>query len=279
MSDFWGGVGDALSGVGSWLGNNSNWLMPLAQGAVSLYGANQQANAARQVAQAQQAGLQQAGQFQQQGTADAIAAQERMANNALAAQTSMGANQLALVRDIYNTNRADQAPYRQAGYNALGQFAANANVPFGQDPGYQFRVQEGQRALQNSAAARGAFGSGATARALVDYGQQAGSQEYGNYMNRLAALAGMGQTATNQTGAAGQAYGAQAGGAMAGQANALSGIYSSLGSGQAGLLSGQGNALASLASAGGMAQAAGIQGANNAWNQGVNNLLSYAYGR
>lgn len=52
------------------------------------------------------------------------------------------------------------------------------------DPGYQFRVKEGQRAIENSAAARGALRTGATLKGLSDYNQNAASQEYGNVFNR-----------------------------------------------------------------------------------------------
>jgi hypothetical protein len=52
------------------------------------------------------------------------------------------------------------------------------------DPSYQFRLKEGQRALENSAAARGTLLSGATAKALQNYGQEAASQEYGNAFGR-----------------------------------------------------------------------------------------------
>lgn len=46
------------------------------------------------------------------------------------------------------------------------------------DPGYQFRLKAGQEALENSAASRGMLRGGNTAKALIDYGQGAASQEY-----------------------------------------------------------------------------------------------------
>lgn len=59
---------------------------------------------------------------------------------------------------------------------------------FQQDPmaqqAYKFRTAEGQRAMQNSAAARGTLLSGSFAKALQNYGQEAASQEYGNAYNR-----------------------------------------------------------------------------------------------
>ncbi len=53
-----------------------------------------------------------------------------------------------------------------------------------QDPGYQFRLNQGLGALENSAAAKGMLRTGQTWKGLVDYGQQAGSQEYQNAVNR-----------------------------------------------------------------------------------------------
>lgn len=55
---------------------------------------------------------------------------------------------------------------------------------FTADPGYQFRLQEGQKALERTRAAGGVFNSGETGKALLEYGQNMGSQEFGNYMNR-----------------------------------------------------------------------------------------------
>jgi HPt (histidine-containing phosphotransfer) domain-containing protein len=93
------------------------------------------------------------------------------------------------------------------------------------DPGYQFRLNQGLQALQNSAAARGGLLSGGTAKAINDYAGGSASQEYGNVynralqnyntnyntftndqsnlFNRLQALAGGGQTTANQLSASG----------------------------------------------------------------------------
>jgi hypothetical protein len=132
-----------------------------------------------------------------------------------------------------------QAPWRQAGINALGKLeAASDYTPFGMsqfqaDPGYAFRLAEGQKALDRQAAARGGLISGNALKAAQRYGQEMGSQEYTNAFNRyqternarlnpLQSLAGVGQTATNQLGAAGQNYANAAGQAIgaAGQATA-----------------------------------------------------------
>jgi hypothetical protein len=54
-----------------------------------------------------------------------------------------------------------------------------------QDPGYAFRLSEGQKAIERSTAARGGLQSGAALKAAAEYGQSMGSQEYGNAYNRF----------------------------------------------------------------------------------------------
>ena len=125
-------------------------------------------------------------------------------------------------------------PQFEAGTNALrqmqgGAFAQPAAFRFGAgdyqaDPGYAFRLAEGQKALDRQAAARGGLISGSALKAAQRYGQDMGSQEFGNAYNRaltgynanvarsdtgynrLAAMAGLGQTAGTQIGTAGQNY-------------------------------------------------------------------------
>lgn len=99
------------------------------------------------------------------------------------------------------------------------------------DPGYQFRLSEGMKALDRSAAARGGLLSGATLKGAQRFGQGLASDEYqnafnryqtnqGNIYNRLAGISGVGQTATQALQQAGQSYGAGAGNlAMSNAAN------------------------------------------------------------
>jgi hypothetical protein len=71
---------------------------------------------------------------------------------------------------------------------------------FQTDPGYQFRFEEGQRALDRGAAARGGLLSGGYGRKAMRYGQGFASNEYTNVYNRIANIAGMGQTANQHAG-------------------------------------------------------------------------------
>ena len=111
--------------------------------------------------------------------------------------------------------------------NWTNTFQAPTGATEQNDPGYQFRLQQGQTALENSAAARGGALSGDAGRALTQYGQDYASNEYqnvynralqqyqqsynifqnnqANKFNRYATLAGLGQTSAGQLGQFGQA--------------------------------------------------------------------------
>ena len=52
------------------------------------------------------------------------------------------------------------------------------------DPGFQFRMDQGRKALEASAAGRGVLRSGGTLKDILGYGQQFASQEYGNVWDR-----------------------------------------------------------------------------------------------
>ena len=78
-----------------------------------------------------------------------------------------------------------------------------------QDPGYQFRLQQGQQALERQQAARGTLLSGRAMKDAANYNQGMASQEYGNAWNRLANIAGIGQNATSESNQLGSSYGQQ----------------------------------------------------------------------
>jgi hypothetical protein len=68
------------------------------------------------------------------------------------------------------------------GYGSL--MADFTNADFVKDPGYNFRVGEGNKAIENSAAARGMQLSGANLKALNRYSQDFASNEFNNAYNR-----------------------------------------------------------------------------------------------
>lgn len=100
------------------------------------------------------------------------------------------------------------------------------------DPGYQFRLSEGNKALDRSMAASGRYLTPERQKALIEYNQNMGSQEYGNaynrytqdqgnIYNRLAGIAGVGQTAVAQNQQAGQQYGQSASDLYTGMGNSI----------------------------------------------------------
>lgn len=168
----------------------------------------------------------------------------------------------------------------QIGYGSLLQgfnqpFVAPTAATEQNDPGYQFRLQQGQQALQNSAAAQGGLLSGNTGQALEQYAQNYASNEYSNVynralteyqqrynifqgnqantFNRLAALAGVGQTTASQLGQLGQQ----------GSAN-IANINASTGQQV-------GNSLQNA----GAATASGYAGIANSLNGGIGNISQY----
>ena len=168
-----------------------------------------------------------------------------------------------LANQQYNQTRADQMPFLEAGKTALNQLIPLASnyKPFDYnamtaDPGYGFRLSEGQKALDRQAAARGGLISGSALKAATRYGQDMGSQEYTNAFNRyqternaqlnpLQSLAGMGQTTATNLGTMGAANAANVG---------------------------------NLATSGAAASAAGNIGATNAITGGVGTYINYNQG-
>lgn len=166
-----------------------------------------------------------------------------------AAETQAGAarDSNALQKYVFDKQVALQQPFYDNGLAAQNQLAQlitggglNTQFKFDtadlyNDPSYAFRLAEGQKAVERSAAARGITASGAQLKALTNYGQQAASQEYGNAYNRaqntfnqnlnnrlnpLQSLAGQGQTTAGAIGQAAANYGNNVGNTLTGLANA-----------------------------------------------------------
>jgi hypothetical protein len=169
-----------------------------------------------------------------------------------------------LQKQMFDIQNQQQAPYRETGYSALSDISGMKpyltqqfgpeQFQQGMDPGYAFRLQQGQMANQRAANLGGGLIGGNALRGMQDYTQGQASQEYqnafnryqtqrGNIYNSLASIAGLGQTSLGQTG--------QLSGQTAqGVGGAISNVGSALGAGQVAM----GNALGS-----------GVQGAGNAY--------------
>jgi hypothetical protein len=133
---------------------------------------------------------------------------------------------LALQQRMYDESIARQQPYYQAGVNALpgylkgiaagGEFVRPFTMAdFNADPGYAFRLLEGQKALDRQAAARGGLISGSALKAAQRYGQDMGTQDYGRALqdfygrqeiarNAAAGVAGYGPTSNALAATAGE---------------------------------------------------------------------------
>lgn len=220
----------------------------------SLIGASSQKKAAKKAAQQQQAAADRAIQQQQQQ---------------------------------YNQAREDQAPFLDAGRQAqmnlaylmgnipegmsMEELASKANTNLGEfgylskpfsgdyqaDPAFARRLEEGQKAIERSAAARGGLLSGATQKALQEFSQQVASDEYAqaynryvteqtNLYNSLAAQAGLGSRTAELLTTSGQNTANQIGDYTTQSGNAAAaGTVSAANAWQSGL-SGAGGALSSF---------------------------------
>jgi hypothetical protein len=212
------------------------------------------------------------------GTAAAIlgsaviggAVASRGASKAARAQTQAAEQASQVQREIFEKQTELQEPFRQAGMTAQNELlrmlglGGEAGTPgYGtigapvtveqmqRDPGFAFRLAEGEKALERMQAARGQLLGGGAIKAGVRYGQEMGSQEYMNAFNRAQALMG------TRLGALGSLYGA--GQAAAQQVGQQAGQY---GTNVGNLLMGAGQARASgyLGQANALSQALG-QGA------------------
>jgi hypothetical protein len=207
--------------------------------------------------------------------------QAQAAGDAARVQSAASRYAADLQQKQYEQNVQRQQPFYQAGVNALPELVQASNyTPFGQqqfqaDPGYAFRLSEGQKALERSAAARGGLISGGALKAATRYGQDMGSQEYTNAFNRyqaerqarlgpLQSLTGMGQTTANTIGAAGQNMATNVGNAAQTGANATAEGYMGAANARASSYMGVGNAINS-----GLSNYLGYQ-----QNQQQNNLLN-----
>jgi len=221
----------------------------LLSGGLSYLGSQKAAGAQQQAAQT--SGLfgllaqQQAIQAQREAAAQGVSALEKgqaTGTEALRRGETLGAealragqaqsredilNQLArseaAQREFYGQGVGYQQPYMTAGAGAVNQLAslfgpggAYTQQPtmaeLQMDPGYAFRLAQGEQALNSTLGSSGMRGSGAALKAATRYGQEAGSQEYQNAYNRFmanraAATQGIQNLASGGLSAAGTATG------------------------------------------------------------------------
>jgi hypothetical protein len=134
---------------------------------------------------------------------------------------------------------AQTGPATGAGGGATGAMTAPDYTNFFKSPDYTFRRDEGTRGVERTAAAKGGAFSGNALKALAEFNSNLAAGEFGNYFNRQAAMAGIGQTATAQTNQAGLITGQGVSDALQKQGDArasgVAGQYNAIGEGLSGL--------------------------------------------
>lgn len=182
------------------------------------------------------------------GTVDSSANDKRDAQFTEYLRTGQGApsgghGKFSKVKSAIDDLRAQGWTYQSPAKQSVPSTEADPGAPGWQDlsgffasPDYQFRFDEGMRGADQSAAARGGLLSGNQLRDVTQLAGNFASNEYGNYFNRLAAIAGIGQTATNNLTVLGQ-----------NSANNISGLQQNIGdsraSGVLGIYNGTSNAI------------------------------------
>jgi len=174
-----------------------------------------------------------AGYMASQAAKDAANKQSEGANAAIQQQ-----------REMFNIQNEQQRPYREAGYTALSDIAdmkpyltkQYSAEDFAADPSYQFRLNQGNVATQNLGNQAGGAVGGNTLKAMMDYNSGAAATEFGaanarfqnersGIYDRLASIAGIGQTSQNQTSQLAQNVTGNIGQATIGSANAQAAGY------------------------------------------------------
>lgn len=154
------------------------------------------------------------------------------AQQSAAATSAASAENIDFQKWLWGEQTKLQQPYMDAGQQGLAnaQGMMETGFQFDQtDPSYQFRLDEGMKGVESSAAAKGMQLSGSNLKDLTNYSQDYASTEYGNAYNRWQndlknqfGLAQMGQNAASGVAGQGANLGAQAGSSImqAGQAQA-----------------------------------------------------------
>jgi hypothetical protein len=148
-------------------------------------------------------------------------------------------------RRQFETSRADMAPWLQTGSASIRKLGDLLGLTGGDatllrdftgenltsEPGYAFRLSEGEKAINRAARARGTSLSPMTVKELLRYGQDFASGEFQNAFNRdlsnrttkynmLSGTAGTGQTAANTIATTGANTANNVGNLITGGANA-----------------------------------------------------------
>jgi hypothetical protein len=134
----------------------------------------------------------------------------------MAGQVFSGIQGMGAYRDMERAQQAanqralqTMSPFTSAGQAAQGRLSGLLGLGGEQDPelleqlqqtpGYQFRLDQGQQALERSLAARGGLMSGRALQETQRLGQGLADQTYNDHIRNLMAQTGMGQQAAGTT--------------------------------------------------------------------------------
>lgn len=183
------------------------------------------------------------------------------ANKAADTQKANADRVAQMQQDQYKQTREDLAPYRAVGTDAAGRLTSRLSeltTPISVNPDdflnseyYKFLEKQGQRAVTNSAAARGLGSSGAALKGAAAFSKGLNSQEWQNNFNmqtqnqtnaftRLKSLVDTGAGAAASGGALGEKAAYNTGAALTGGANAEAAADNKIGSSIANMASGIG---------------------------------------
>jgi len=261
------GLGSTVGGFIS--GNHST--------SAQMQGYYAQQQAAQQSADAQAAAIKAAAEEQARAAREAAQIQAEAQRYAADVAAQAARHAADLQQQQYQTTRQDLAPWREAGVTAnnhLMQIIQAGPGEFEASPGYQFRLQEGQKAIERSAAARGMQLSGPTLRALEQFGQDYATNDYDNFLRRYYQSlepwkweSATGLSAAGTTSQAGAEAARMAGNLLMQGANAqAAGITGSAGDLASGVM-GSSNALANALIQSANVQGQGMVNAADAYNR------------
>lgn len=181
------------------------------------------------------------------------------ASNAAQTQANAATQSIAMQQGMFNSSQANLQPYINGGSRAMGQLNSKladgslggtfsgADYLANKDPGYQFQLDQGNQALQNSQAAKDGVLGGSSLKGLIDYNQGMASTGYQSAYNRW--LQSQQNTYGQLAGAAGiGANSASAGATSAGNfsrgiGDTMTGRGNSLAAGQVGVANNYGRAV------------------------------------
>lgn len=116
-----------------------------------------------------------------------------------------------LLRNLSGGSRLQDFLRPTSTQSSPGAAAGPDYSQFFKSPDYNFRLNEGIKAVERSNAARGLLNSGNTLRGVTELGQNLAAGEYNNFLSRLFTLAGYGNSATSEANSAATNFGQQAG--------------------------------------------------------------------